>query len=75
MLKNISRLEHKIGDRVFQLLADSDSPINEVKEALFQFQKYIGRIEDQVKEQQEKASLEQEKKASEEVKKDCDGCQ
>ena len=52
MLKNISRLEHKIGDKVYHLLCDSDSPLNEIKESLFQFLKFIGQVEDTVKAQQ-----------------------
>ena len=75
MLKNVSRLEHKSGERLFQFFADSDSPIPEVKEALFQFQKYVGALEDQVKMAQEKAAAEQEQKASQEEQKVCDGCQ
>jgi hypothetical protein len=46
MLKNITKLEHKIGERVFQLLCDNDSLFAEVKDALFQFMKYVGQIED-----------------------------
>lgn len=46
MLKNISRLEHKVGERIFHLFCDCESPLNEVKEALFEFLKYIGKIED-----------------------------
>lgn len=61
MLKNISRLEHKIGDRVYHLLCDNDSPLNEVKDALFQFLKYVGQIEDAVKAQQEQKQAEEAK--------------
>ena len=68
MLKNISKLEIQIAEKVYQLLCDSDSPIHHVKEALFQFQKYIGHIEDKAKEQaegQEKTEeLEQEKECT-----------
>lgn len=49
MLKNLSRLEHKVGDRAYHLLAESDSPLNEVKEALFEFLKFIGKVEDDVR--------------------------
>lgn len=59
MLKNISKLECKVGEKIYQFLCDSDSPIEHVKESLFQFQKYIGYVEDQQKALQEK--LEQEK--------------
>lgn len=52
MLKNISQLEHKIGDKVYHLFCDQDSPLDHVKEALFQFLKFVGQVEDQVKSQQ-----------------------
>jgi hypothetical protein len=60
MLKNIAKLEFKIGERLYQFLCDNDSPLPELKEVFFQFQKYIGQIEDEVnrqikeKEEQEK---------------------
>jgi len=53
MLKNIVKLEHKVADKVYTLILDNDSPLEHVKEVLFQFQKYIGMIEDQVKSQKE----------------------
>lgn len=53
MIKNISKLECKIGERVYQLLCDMDSPLNEVKEALYQYIKYIGHIEDAARASQE----------------------
>lgn len=37
MIKNITRLEHKIGDKVYHFFCDQDSAIHEVKEALIQF--------------------------------------
>lgn len=46
MLKNISKLECKINERTFVFLADMDSPLAEVKEALFQFIKFTGDIEE-----------------------------
>jgi len=53
MLKNISKLEIKIGEKTYQFLCDMDCPLHEVKESLFQFIKYVGQIEDKIKEQQE----------------------
>jgi hypothetical protein len=58
MLKNISRLETKINEKTYQFLCDMDSALPEVKEALFQFIKYVGQIEDQLRAKQEKATLE-----------------
>jgi len=70
MLKNIAQLEVKINERIHKFLTDHDAPLPEVKEALFQFLKYIGHIEDSVKEHQEKIKKEAEDKASEEPKTD-----
>lgn len=53
MLKNITQLEHKIGDRVFHFLCDPLSPLSEVKDALLKFVQYVGQIEDQAKAQKE----------------------
>jgi hypothetical protein len=53
MLKNLSRLECIVADKSYQLLCDIDSPLESVKEALFQFQKYIGQVEDAVKKQRD----------------------
>lgn len=51
MLKNISKLELAIGEKIYQFICDSDCPLNDVKEALFQILKYIGQIEDNIKAQ------------------------
>lgn len=65
MLKNITRLEHVIGDKVYHLTCDADSPLEHVKDALFQFTKFVGQIEDNIKAAQEKQAAE---KAKEEAK-------
>lgn len=64
MLKNISRLEFIIGEKVYHFVCDQDSPLDNCKEALFQFTKFIGQIQDQMK----AAADELEKKKSEEQK-------
>jgi hypothetical protein len=64
MLSNLVKLEVKIGEKVFQFLSDHDASIELVKEAVFQFQKYVGNIEDQIKAKQ--AKIEADKKAAEE---------
>lgn len=51
MLKNMSKLECKIGERIYQFILEMDSPLHDVKECLFQFQKYVGQVEDTVKSQ------------------------
>ena len=69
MLKNITRLEVNINDKSYQFHCDMDSPLGDVKEALFQYQKYIGQVEDHVKKQldEKKAKEEADKLASEEI--------
>jgi len=52
MLKNLYQLEHVISDKVCHFVCDHDTDINIIKEALFQFQKYIGDVEDAKKAQQ-----------------------
>lgn len=65
MLKNISRLEHKIGERIYQLTCDADSPLSEVKETLFEFLKFIGRIEDAERARQAEAEKEKSQESEE----------
>jgi hypothetical protein len=48
MLKNISQLEHVIGDKVFRFICEADAAIPHIKEALFQFAKFVGQIEEQI---------------------------
>lgn len=52
MLKQVIQLEHKIADKVITLTCTADAALDHVKDALFQFTKYVGGIEDQVKAQQ-----------------------
>jgi hypothetical protein len=55
MLKNISRLECKVFERTYQLFCEMDSPVEHVKQALFEFIKYVGQVEDAIKASQEQA--------------------
>ncbi len=55
MIKNISRLESIIENKVGHFLLDSDTPIHIAKEMLFQFLKYIGQIEDAARAQQDQS--------------------
>ena len=66
MIKNFSHLQTKVDDKEFHLECEYNATFPQVKESLFQFQKQIGAIEDQMKVQQEQA--EAAKKASEENK-------
>lgn len=68
MLENISKLECKIGERTYQLLCKMDSPLHELKEALFEFSKFIGQVEDRAKAQQEAERIEAESKEVDESK-------
>lgn len=63
MVKNFSQLHAQVDGKDFYLNAEYSSTFPQVKEALFQFQKSVGAIEDQIKAQQEQ--IEAEKKAAE----------
>lgn len=66
MLKNVSQLEIKIEDRVYHFLCPNDSPITHVKEALFQFVKFAGQIEDAAKAAQDESEKEKQDQQHEE---------
>lgn len=71
MIKVQARMEAKVDDRESYWYLDNDCPLPMAKEMLFQFQKELGRIEDQMKAQIEAAKAEQEaKKAAEQPKPD-----
>ena len=53
MLKNLTRLEANVNGRVGHFYCDFDTPLPEVKEMLFQFQKFVGQVEDSARQQQE----------------------
>lgn len=53
MIKNLAGLECKIEEEVIKLVCGSNCPLTHIKEALFQFLKHIGQIEDMAKKQQE----------------------
>ena len=61
----INSLIHKVEDRAVHLILDPQSPLNEIKDALFEFLKYVGQVEDAVKAQQAKAAEEAEKQKEE----------
>lgn len=52
MIKNMTKFEVEIGEKIYQFLLDQDSPVMHAKEAVFQFGKFLGQIEDQIKAQQ-----------------------
>jgi hypothetical protein len=57
MIKNLTQIEVNIDNKICRLIVDQDTPLTHIKEALFQFQKYIGQIEDAAKKQQEEEKL------------------
>ena len=72
MLKNITRLVHTIEDKAYEFTCENDAQIQHVKEAIFQFLKEVGQIEDQIKQAQEilkqQQSIEQSKISEQQVK-------
>jgi len=53
MIKNLAGLEVKIAEEVIKLVCGSQCPLTHIKEALLQFAKHIGNIEDQATKAQE----------------------
>lgn len=53
MLKNISRLEIKVGEKDYHFNCDHDSPLQDVKAALEEFLKYVVTLEEGVRASQE----------------------
>lgn len=45
MLKNLIRLQHVVGDNVYQLICDPTSPISEIRVALQKFSEYVDQVE------------------------------
>jgi len=58
MLKNVTQMTVQVGEKIFHMICDHDSPINHVKEALFQFMKIVGEAEQRAKEAQKPADEE-----------------
>lgn len=53
MLKVIAKFEAVVNEKVGHFLLDQDTPLNVAKEMCFQFIKFLGQIEDEVKRKQE----------------------
>lgn len=66
MLKNFSRLEVIVNDKIGHFLVESDAPLPVMKEMLFQFQKFIGQYEDQVRQLEAEKAKEEPKEESKE---------
>jgi len=41
MLRQLSRLEVKVGERIYQLSCEPDSPLGEIHDALLQMKGYV----------------------------------
>ena len=68
-LKNLTRVECQVNDKLYELTCPQDSPLTDVKEALFRLTKFVGQIEDSVK------KMTQEQAAKEEPKQEeCETC-
>ncbi len=52
MLTSLLQFEHVIADKAYKFLCAPDSPIEHTKEALFQFLKRVGQVEDEIKAKQ-----------------------
>ena len=55
MLKNISQLEIAINNFTFRFYTEMNAPLPDIKEALFQFLRFVGQIEEQTKIMQKSA--------------------
>ena len=60
MLKNIVKIEFVINDKIYHFVCDNDAPLEHVKEALFQCQAYVAKIEEQIKAQTEELARKKE---------------
>ncbi len=61
MIKNLAQIELNVADKTYRLVCDQDSPINAVKEALFQFSSYVARLEEKIAEDMKKVEEEKAK--------------
>lgn len=55
MLKTVAQFECTVNDKTGRFILDQDTPTVVAKEMCFQFQKWIGQIEDNIKAQQDAA--------------------
>lgn len=55
MIKTVAKLEHKIGDRVYQFICDHDAPLGEVHDALTKFRSHVVGVINSVEKDSEKS--------------------
>ena len=60
MIKDAKKFECTLGDKIYEFYCESDSPIGHVKEALFQFMKLVGQVEENILAQQKAAEAQKE---------------
>jgi len=53
MIKNLAGLECKIENEIIKVICGSQCPLTHLKEAMFQFLKHIGQIEDAARQAEE----------------------
>lgn len=41
MLKTLTKLEHKVGDRIYYFFCENDSPLGECHDALVKFKDFV----------------------------------
>jgi hypothetical protein len=51
MLKNLVSLEHKIGEKVVNLMCEADTSLEHVKSALIKFMSHVSNVEEAAKAQ------------------------
>lgn len=57
MIKQITQIEHVIGDRVYHFICDPNSQTNEVREALYKFLGYVDALEKKIAEAAQENAL------------------
>lgn len=67
MFSQLAVMAHRVGERVYHLMCAPDSPVEEIKSALWQFSANIAKIEEQARERAAKEKAEAEESAPEQV--------
>lgn len=44
MIKNITKLEFQVGEKIYQFLCENDSPLEHAKIAVMEFTKYLDNV-------------------------------
>lgn len=60
MFSALAVMAHKVGDRAYHFMCDPNSPVDEIKAALWQFGANIAKIEEQALERAAKAKIDAE---------------